>query len=109
MNWFKQPMAVSRGLFSLLAALAVVAVLFVTAPTAKAQSSSATVNGTVLDTSGAVVPGASVTLKNQASGDERTEISNGDGFFNFAAIPPGTPPAIYPTKAAIVVTGPGMR
>jgi hypothetical protein len=90
MNWFKQPMAVSRGLFSLLAALAVVAVLFVTAPTAKAQSSSATVNGTVLDTSGAVVPGASVTLKNQASGDERTEISNGDGFFNFAAIPPGT-------------------
>ncbi len=89
MNWFKQPTAVSKGLFTLFAALAVVAVLFATTPTAKAQTSS-TVNGTVLDTSGAVVPGASVTLKNQASGDERTEVSNGDGFFNFAAVPPGT-------------------
>jgi len=90
MNWLKQPMAVSKGLFTLFAALAVVAVLFVTTPIATAQSSSATVNGTVLDTSGAVVPGASVTLKNQASGDERTEVSNGDGFFNFAAVQPGT-------------------
>ncbi len=90
MNWFKQPMAVSKGLFSLVAALAVVAVLFVTTPTATAQSSSATVNGTVLDTSGAVVPGASVTLRNQASNDERTEVSNGDGFFNFIAVQPGT-------------------
>jgi hypothetical protein len=90
MNWFKQPMAVSKGLSTLVAALAVVAVLFITTPTATAQSSSATVNGTVLDTSGAVVPGASVTLKNQASGDERTEVSNGDGFFNFIAVQPGT-------------------
>ncbi len=90
MNWFKQPTAVSKGWLTLCAALAVIAVLFVTTPTATAQTSSATVNGTVLDTSGAVVPGASVTLKNQASGDERTEISNGDGFFNFAAVPPST-------------------
>jgi hypothetical protein len=90
MNWFKQPTAVSKGWLALLAAVAMVAVLFVTTPTANAQTSSATVNGTVQDTSGAVVPGASVTLKNQASGDERTEVSNGDGFFNFAAVPPGT-------------------
>ncbi len=95
MNTFKQPTAVSKGWLSLWPVLALVAALVFAAPNAKAQSSSATVNGTVLDTSGAVVPDASVTLKNQASGDERTVISNGDGFFNFAAVPPAPTRSSY--------------
>jgi hypothetical protein len=64
--------------------------LLLAAPTAKAQTSSATLDGTVLDAASAVIPGATVILKNEASGDERSVVSNGEGFFNFAAVQPGT-------------------
>lgn len=48
-----------------------------------------TVVGTVLDTNGGVVPGASVTLKN---GDyERTTTANENGFFAFNGVRPGVP------------------
>src|SRR5579859_4055835 len=89
MNLFRHPGAVARLWLSAWT-LSILAALFLTIPNATAQSSSATFNGTVLDASSAVVPGASVILKNQASGDERTVTSNGEGFFNFAAVPPGT-------------------
>ena len=55
-----------------------------------AQQTSATLTGTVFDSSGAVVGGAMVTLKNQASGDLRDTVSNADGYFTFAAVPPGS-------------------
>src|SRR2546423_7526366 len=42
------------------------------------------------DASGAVVSDAAVTLKNKASGDLRSTVSNGEGYFTFAAVPPGT-------------------
>src|SRR5258708_12964753 len=57
---------------------------------ALAQTTSATLSGTVFDASGAVVPDATVTLKNEASGDTRTTKSNGEGYFTFAAVPPAT-------------------
>jgi len=70
------------------------AVLFVLAflgqPSALAQTTSATLTGTVFDASGAVVGGANVTLKNEASGDLRSTVSNGEGYFTFAAVPPAT-------------------
>src|SRR5271157_962445 len=47
-------------------------------------------SGTVGDPSGATVPKASVTLKNQASGATRDTASNSEGYFTFAAVPPGT-------------------
>jgi len=59
-------------------------------PSALAQTTSATLSGTVFDASGAVVPDATVTLKNEASGDTRTTKSNGEGYFTFAAVPPAT-------------------
>jgi hypothetical protein len=71
-------------------ALAILLVPALTGPDANAQSSSATLDGTVFDTSEAVVPNATVILKNQASGDERHLVSNGSGFFLFAALPPAT-------------------
>ena len=58
-------------------------------PPALAQQTSATLTGTVQDASGAVVADAAVTLKNEASGDLRSTVSNGDGYFTFAAVPPG--------------------
>ena len=71
-----------------------VAVLFALAfplqPSVLAQTTSATLTGTVFDASGAVVSDAAVTLKNEASGDLRSTVSNGEGYFTFAAVPPGT-------------------
>jgi hypothetical protein len=90
MNLFRHAIAIPKGWLSAWVLVGVTAGLLLTGPTAKAQSSSATLDGTVADASGAIVPGATVILKNQASGDERNATSNAEGFFNFAAVPPGT-------------------
>jgi len=89
MKKFRHPIAMLSVSLSAWA-VAILAVLFLAAPTAKAQTSSATLDGTVLDAASAVIPGATVILKNEASGDERSVVSNGEGFFNFAAVQPGT-------------------
>ena len=54
------------------------------------QQLTGTLNGTTMDSTGAVVPNAKVTLKNEASGDMRTTISNATGYFTITAIQPGT-------------------
>ncbi|MGI4827301.1 MAG: carboxypeptidase regulatory-like domain-containing protein [Janthinobacterium lividum] len=58
-------------------------------PGAFAQTTGGTLSGTVTDATGAVVPQATVVLRNTASGDTRTLTSNGQGFFNFAGVPTG--------------------
>jgi len=50
----------------------------------------ATLSGTVVDSTGAVIPGAKVTLTKPAGGDARQTRSNGTGFFNFIAVNAGT-------------------
>lgn len=62
---------------------------FVPAQKAWSQVVTATLTGTVSDTSGAVVAGATVIMKNEASGDLRRTVSNGEGFFTITAVPPG--------------------
>lgn len=52
--------------------------------------SSATLSGTVLDTSRAVLPGATVTATNVETGVEVTIVSNDSGVYTFAALQPGT-------------------
>ncbi len=56
---------------------------------AKAQVATAAINGTVTDTSGAVIPGASVTLLNANTGVRRTTVSNHVGNYSFVEIMPG--------------------
>jgi hypothetical protein len=51
--------------------------------------STATLQGTVTDTSGAVVSNARITVHNQATSLERTAQTDGDGNFQVAALPPG--------------------
>ena len=58
--------------------------------TLRSQNVTGAITGTVADASGAVVPNAPVTLKNESSGDLRRTISNSDGFFTFSAVPPAT-------------------
>jgi hypothetical protein len=47
------------------------------------QSSSGSVNGTVTDSTGAVIPGATVVIANPASGYSHTTTSDQDGQFHF--------------------------
>src|SRR5215216_2992355 len=56
---------------------------------ATAQSGRSTVRGTVRDQQGNVVTGASVTLTDQTKNFTRTQTTNGEGGYTFAAVPPG--------------------
>lgn len=55
----------------------------------QSQATTGTVQGIVSDPNGAVVSGASVTVRNTATGFERTVSSNSDGFFTAPLLPLG--------------------
>jgi hypothetical protein len=59
------------------------------APALHAQFS-ASLAGTVTDSSGAVIPNATVTLTNPANGTQRVTTANGNGYYNFSELGPGT-------------------
>ena len=48
------------------------------------------ITGTVTDTSGAGVPGATVTVTNTATSGMRNTVTNGEGLYTFPGLPPGT-------------------
>lgn len=70
-------------------ALVVVLVALITCPLF-AQRSTATIRGTVVDTTKAVVPGAKVTAKNEQTGFSRSTATNGAGSYTFAELPLGS-------------------
>lgn len=47
------------------------------------------VQGTVTDSSGAVIPGASVTLISRETGQSRQVVTSDDGFYRISGLPPG--------------------
>lgn len=53
------------------------------------QNVTGTLTGTVVDPTGALVPNAAVTMRDEASGIERKTVTNNDGFFSINAIQPG--------------------
>ena len=55
----------------------------------QAQSNAADLQGTVKDSSGAVVANASVTARNPATNISRTTTSNDEGFYRLINLPPG--------------------
>lgn len=65
------------------------ALLLLAAP-ASAQTGTATVRGTVLDPQGNAVPGATVTLSNEAKKFSRAQVTNEEGGYSFVAVPPDT-------------------
>lgn len=75
-----------RQLFLLLGLMALLAI---GGQCSFAQSTS-TLSGAVRDASGAVVPGASVRVKNQASGDERKTVTTREGVYSVPALRAGT-------------------
>ena len=54
------------------------------------QTGSATLSGTVVDQTGARIPGAAIEITNDKSHDARKAKSNSDGIYNFSSLPPGT-------------------
>lgn len=64
--------------------------LLLTPGLVRGQSLSGTISGSVADEQGGALPGASVTLKDQASGSIQHTTTNGEGVFVFAAVPTGT-------------------
>jgi hypothetical protein len=64
--------------------------LALSAPVVAAQSISGSVSGTVVDQTRQVLPGATVTLANEQTGERRTVATNEVGAFVFPAVQPGT-------------------
>jgi Carboxypeptidase regulatory-like domain len=56
----------------------------------QAQTTTGSLSGTITDPSSAVVPGATVTVVNTATGAERSAIASSEGTFDFQALQPGT-------------------
>jgi iron(III)-enterobactin esterase len=81
----------SRAIFAIL----------ILAVAASAQTVSSTVKGTVLDSSGAVVPAAACRLVNSSTGASVMVASAPDGAFQFLDVLPG--------KYTLTVTAPGLR
>ena len=70
--------------------LTMVLLLSVSAAFAQAQASSADLVGTVVDPTGAIIPGATITVKNSATGLTRTTTASDSGTYQFIGLPPGT-------------------
>ena len=66
------------------------AALCLAAAPAFAQFETATVLGTVRDRTGAVVPGATVTLPNLDTGVSQTKVTDGSGNYEFFTVRIGT-------------------
>ena len=78
---------VSKRIAPFVPFLLLVAALLATPP-ALAQST-ATLQGTVTDTKGAVLPNATVVVRNRNTSSERTTQTDSDGNYQLAALPPG--------------------
>ncbi len=73
-------------IFELLGAIAS-ALLIVAGSAAHAQSNSGSMTGTVADSTGAVIPGATVTIANAVSGYTRKQKTDSAGHFQFVNVP----------------------
>ena len=88
-----------HGIKLLFAAL--VLLLATGSPTFAQGGATSTLTGMVIDSSGGVVPGADVVVKNDATGTIFTAVSGSDGGFTIPAMPPGT--------YTVTVTLPGLQ
>src|SRR6195256_3176394 len=80
------------SIFSLSLALLLMMILLLSSTAVHAQSASATgrLEGTVTDSSGAAVPAADITVRNQNTGISATLQSGTEGEFTFLYLDPGT-------------------
>src|SRR5262245_65280878 len=70
--------------------IAIVGSLARLATPASAQDYRGRIQGTITDTSGGVLPGVTITLKNNATGVAATYVTNAEGRYIFDFVDPGT-------------------
>ncbi len=80
---------VKKFILTAVAAATIAALLFFPAGLT-AQQATTSLNGVVTDSSGGVVPGASVTITRGATGQALQETTNGRGEYQFSQLAPGT-------------------
>lgn len=73
-----------------------------------AQVSTGTINGVVHDSSGAAVPGADVTITQQATSEQRHSVTNTSGEFTVSYLPIGTYSVAVTMKGFKTVQMPGI-
>lgn len=82
-----------RGLFlrGAVVVATALALLFCSSPASHAQAAgTASIQGSVTDSTGAVIPGATVTLTQTGTRVQRTAVSDNNGLYTFPNIPVGT-------------------
>jgi hypothetical protein len=73
------------------------------------SSTTGAINGKVTDTTGAVLPGVSVSISSQSMQGTRTDVTNPDGVYRFSAIPPGDYKVTYELGGFDTVVREGLR
>jgi hypothetical protein len=84
-----------------LLSIAAVIVMAMSCSSAFAQSGAGSIQGTVADSTGAVIPGATISVVNQATNSNTDTKSNNVGFYQV--------PALFAGSYTITVTAPGMK
>src|SRR5579862_1417529 len=85
----KRSNTVTKSRFALLTIVAGLLLGLGSASPLRAQSIYGTIMGTVSDQSGAVVPGATVLLKNVGTEEVRKSETNNEGYFSYSSVPAG--------------------
>ncbi len=81
------------------------AMLLAVASLASAQAGTAGLSGTVKDSQGGIIPGATISATHVATGAVRTGVSNESGAFNLPALAPG----IYNVRVELSGFGPSVH
>ena len=74
-----------------------VAFLIIAAARPAVAQDTGTITGALVDASGQVLPGVTITLTNERTADARTVVSDTRGEFAFRAVPPG----LYTVRAEL--------
>ena len=72
-----------------LTVLVLVSLTFTGVAFGQTQSAAADLQGTIKDSTGAVVPNATITVRNPGTNTSRTGMSNEEGFYRIVNLPPG--------------------
>jgi hypothetical protein len=90
--------------------IVIVTLLFLLAPSAAAQTTTSTIEGTVTDASGAVIQGAEVSVRADTMSADRRATTDARGVYRLTALPAGTytitvtAPGLAPSAATLEVT-----
>jgi Carboxypeptidase regulatory-like domain/TonB dependent receptor-like, beta-barrel len=85
------------------------AVLVGSGGSALAQRTTGEIVGLVKDDTGGILAGVTVTLKGEKIVGARTAVSNTQGLYRFAALPPGTYTLVYAISGFTTVTRPSVK